>query len=480
MIKLLSLVAEVLRLGTGNLRPYTSINSSRVLIVSHLAAELVKWNAGPPLPLYRNLFGHISTCAPWLRVQLAVELLSVHKFLNIYHYFPHALENPKYRLTLRLLVYTYLLGDVSKFKYDLGAAELRRRRRRESTEAVLARSSRRIRERREMTKKDESIVVDGVNDLKRYINTKTSYGGNALHVLCRGRGGKDMEHNRKIIAELLASVDVNQTEHRGYTPLMDAVRLGQHKLALLLIKEAERTETAIDFTVRSLDTLETALHLAIHQDDWPTIKAILEAGGKHLLTIEAIDSVTPLDLIEKNVELKAKIDKLSYQDYEQDVLPEWRVDDDEAKLYVYLVAQMLEGYLATTKIASFVITNKRGKLETDAMMHHFGQNFRKHFDRKPMELDVDNFKDDAAVFLELKAFVEQFLRRQFTVDETDAQQMKMLDKLRQEFLIICNFAEKVKRTSCQLSDDEWEVTNIESEKRAEENYAIICQFTDLL
>ena len=110
-------ISETIRICAGNIRPYLEIGSSHVIAAEELyktlqneqfteaKAMLSEWAKLKPF------MGPLGSY-PWLQMQLCITVLE--RFVNLKTHY----QKGKYRLSLRMLLYTYLAGDVDGFKYE--------------------------------------------------------------------------------------------------------------------------------------------------------------------------------------------------------------------------------------------------------------------------------------------------------------------------------------------------------------------------
>ncbi|KAJ6222022.1 hypothetical protein RDWZM_000567 [Blomia tropicalis] len=436
LIKLLTIYGEIIRICSGNVRPYLEINSSRMILPKSFSFEMIKENSSIDRKTLETILISMEQF-PWFRVQFCLaQLENWIKLTRLFH-------KSKYFLSLRLLAYIFLDGDADRFKYD--EAELMKKfnysKKLKSFEEIHIDSG-----KTENAKVNESVKLDCSPKNRRQLTSistdsntieedyfakffksnlevlyrkygvggkLTTFGGNSLHIAVR-RNDVDW-----IMSLFEVDVDPNLSDINGYTPLIDAARLGHTDCVQALIHASKETGVILDY--ESVTTVDgsTALHYAVENKDERSIRLILEHGGRYLLKIcRSNDSLTPEDLLPESMKNIPK--NVEFHNV-QNVIPPLNIHESEAEIYALLVSTLFESYLSTMKYEIFAESFQTYKtdflVDSDSSVdvENFRQDsiktiFQTIFNRIPTELELEHILDDIFVMLEqIPNFIEKFI-----------------------------------------------------------------------
>lgn len=115
LFQLLSLTAECIRIGSGNIRPYLKITSNRNLVAFELWCQLSQIKLTNNFSLIKLVLNSIDQ--PWLNVQFCIEVLN-NRFVNLKHNLPSIIgrKSQKIKLSFKMIVLAFLTGNIEEFK----------------------------------------------------------------------------------------------------------------------------------------------------------------------------------------------------------------------------------------------------------------------------------------------------------------------------------------------------------------------------
>lgn len=409
LMQLFTRLAETIRICAGNVRPYNPIHSLRVSVADELFVALQKDSNKLTKELdIKSLqnFANFTRQLPWLNQQFFVVILK--RFINLTQHF----HKGKYKLSLKMILHLYLTGDVSAVK-----------------SYKTKRMAEKIKQSASVNK--QTIDFDALNNSEDlswksldYFNPrfnvsnlevvyrkyssggeKTAFGGNSMHIACR-RGDSNW------IECLWELVDPNLPDFQGYTPLNDAVRFGHTKCVEKLIESSTKSGLQLEFETASLVDGATPLHNAIKGEDADAIRLILQFGGRHLLKICDGAGQSAEDLLSEL--LKEIVSSINYNF--TNVVPIFD-NLNEAELYSWAVAGLIESYLATNQLWQFVDAYQKYILQRECLKEEVtDEDVREQFDnhfpivwgRSSTEDDLDALMDDFKMLHKVHHFIEKF------------------------------------------------------------------------
>ena len=123
MMTVYSELSESIRICAGNTRPYLELYSSRVNIgeiLYNIMEKEIKDNGECLNYRWINIEQVLMMLKPysWLQAQFCLTILSRRYIGSLNQHFPKT-KKGKYRLSLRLILYIFLAGDIDGFKYDM-------------------------------------------------------------------------------------------------------------------------------------------------------------------------------------------------------------------------------------------------------------------------------------------------------------------------------------------------------------------------
>lgn len=439
LVKLYFLFGECLRLGTGNVRPFDCINSSRMIIAKELFAQLNKLSA-VSFDQVKSFCEHLRLYN-WVYIEFLIELLS-HHFLNLNHFLPPG-RSQKYRLSLQLIVQVYLLGDVRQFRDIFALPEVNKKffanvsndgsPTKESRAPSQSTEIQRRPKRYKNTLDTDIVELDNRKGMEylRYVNKPTKYGGNALHYVCR-------QGNDQPISELVSLVDPNQTDYKGYTPASDAARHGHTKCLQTLIQSSVQINIQLDLEKANEHDGMTPLHYAIQLNDVDSVAAILRHGSEDLLRVPCLDGSTPMDFVDEGDErMKSILENVGKLCGHENILPLFDVcaDCDKIEFYVFLVVELIQAFMETSKLPQFVLSlDGREPNKANLSESPLDEQFSELFARNGTEADLNRIKNDILFLAQLRKHVTTFFNQRFTNGkEVEQQDEQALQKYKQLF-----------------------------------------------
>lgn len=408
LTRLFMLLMEFYRFGIGNPRPYINVYSSKNCLALELYEQLEKlactsWGT----------IAYLSTSYepyPYLHCQFILQVLSK-KFINLNQLFGAQLKDCR-KLSLRSIVYIFLLGDVRSLKH-FQFERIRKRKLSPETKCSLPSPVDQVKRSRRLVKlppqQANSQAAKSVQNAEyhKYINRKTAYGGNSLHIACR-------KNDTEAVKNLFELVNVNQPDYNGYTPLMDAVRFENVDCVRTLIRQSNESRMQLNFENISLKEGFTALHFAMDLQNRDLIQLLLENGGMHLLNIQSAHEESPEDLLDEESDIRQFIQSFEFsQSNEENCLP--NLDSEDAvNNYSMLVGDLIEAYISMVKLAEFQLSDEFE--DKNASSEELKQNlssqlsfqYCKLFERQPTTDDVDHLMDDLLIVTQLEHFTKRF------------------------------------------------------------------------
>lgn len=431
MTKLFILLVEFYRIGVGNARPSISILSNRNVVCAELYEQLVKNNCVNWKTI--NYLLDSFAGSHHLKCQFILHVLSKN-FIDLNQEFAFAELKDLKKLSIRLIVYTFLLGDLEQLKkFQFG--KLRKKRRSESFDLETSLASKEKRKRSKRLKKTETTENKNLSSkYSKYIDKKTVYGGNSLHIACRNG-------DHQMISELFQLVNPNLPDYNGFTPLMDAVRNNYPKCVKALIESAKKTGTNLCYETISHFEGFSALHYAVEFADNEIIRLLLENGGQHLLNIQSSEGKLPEDLADNETELKQLLNTINYKSTDSlNYLPSFQNEEVAFNLenYCKLVGQLIHSYLNVIKLNDFHIETLYGQftdsddMETlNQMLHNnIYYQFNQIFKCQPTSDDVEDLLDDLFILSQIDSFAKQFyqlVKKQYNPKKTPKGYKKILN-----------------------------------------------------
>ncbi|KAH7639341.1 hypothetical protein HUG17_3374 [Dermatophagoides farinae] len=433
--KMLFIIAESLRMGSGNVRPYLSVTSNRNLVAADLWCQIERCKLNEDFTILRFLSKEFRSL-PWFNVQFILQIMN-HLFADLKHTLPMILGQNngnrlrKTRITLRLLVTAFLTGDLDEFRVT--HFRMMQRKRIGSYQDEIREKIERFKDviKSSFIDHDENDAGDNQLSYQMYLTRKTSYGGNALHMACR-------QNDTDAIEKFFDQTQPNQQDRNGHTPMIDCIRYKHYKCLQTLIDISNRSNNPLNYEIAvAKENGYTALHYAIISGNRESIRLLLENGGRHLLYIESKDGYSPETMInciidqqsndnEMNENLSEFISKIESKKMSnhlplfEELSRNFQMDLDQLlSYYCDMITILFDCYLQTIRIHQFnfddIFIDQQADYDKcfvkQSLCLRLSHEYQRIFRRNPSELELDMLIDDLKIIGRFRYYLEQFMNQ---------------------------------------------------------------------
>ncbi|XP_027198083.2 uncharacterized protein LOC113792393 [Dermatophagoides pteronyssinus] len=435
IIKMLMLIAESLRIGSGNIRPYLSLTSSRNLIANDLWCQFERYKLNENFNLLKFLSKQFQSLS-WFNLQFMLQIMD-HLFSDLKHTLPmilgqnNGLRLRKLRITLRLLVSTFLTGNLD----DLRVEHFRMMMHNNKKPVELNSIEEKLKQFKELIKSSLSNQDDSGRQpsYQTYVTRKTNYGGNTLHMASRN-------NDPAVIRKYFDQTQPNQQDRSGYTPLIDCIRYENFDCLQTLIQSSIESDYPLNYEIQiSKDNGFTALHYALIIGNRKSIRLLLENGGYHLMFIESKDGYSPQTLIEyldqqhsnelNEENLSEFISKIECKKIPNhlpafdELSRKFQMDLEQLlSFYCEMITNLFDCYLQTNRLHQFNFdsiflddqqqqidkTTTNDNLDHQSICLRLSHEFQRIFQRNPNELELTMLMDDLKIISKFPEYFEQF------------------------------------------------------------------------
>ncbi|XP_054155480.1 uncharacterized protein LOC128953958 [Oppia nitens] len=390
LFRLFELCAECLRIGSGNVRPFTTFVYNKSTPVTELFQQLT-FQSGLNHTVMSTLLLLANTC--WVKLQICAQLMTrfVVDLKSKY------ISEKSRQLSLKLIVECFTNAKIRSQRSD--------RRQSAVKTTTTTPSSRELRRRSWTTMADESpkkrssiglMVKSKPKEIKKKEWSKrTKYGENGLHTTCK-RGNVEKLRQLLEISSDGFGLDPNEQDFGGYTPLCEAAVKGHTDCIRALIEWQELANRRLDFELGPKG--QTALHDCIENNHIECARLLLDSGGMKLLdgVRRTLDDRTPRDLIRTEA-MRTMIDELVQQkttSEENKFRPKIEMNGtEERQLFVRVLAQFIMSYMSVTRLDRFVAHDDNQDKWIDI--------FYEQFEREATAADMTILIEDLAVVRKL-------------------------------------------------------------------------------